>query len=290
MALAALAASLAAGVSQGQDTAARQPIGEPRAVQGLRSAAEVSARLEWAALPAGTHAAALRIGSPGAAGLRVAIRVGELPRAATLRFSSPDGAFSREVPAARVLDALARNRAAGESGPDARTWWSPMVPGDAMVLEIELPAAFEPAQLALAIPLVSHIRSWPSAAQSDASAATAVVTIAGSSYACAGFLAAARDGRAAAPYFLTGDDCVRSQSAASSLEAFWAGAASGVGSRLLYASGDSHVAFVSLDEPPAGSAALARTLASNPDPALEQWLGAGVAAASARLPGVFSSP
>lgn len=83
---------------------------------------------------------------------------------------------------------------------------------------------------------------------------------------------------------------MRSQSAASSLEAFWAGAASGVGSRLLYASGDSHVAFVSLDDPPAGSAGLARTLASNPDPALEQWLGAGVAAATARLPGVFSFP
>ncbi len=287
--LAALIASLAAGGALAQAPASRQPIGEARTVQGLRSASDLNAMLAWTTLASGAHVAALRIASPGAAALRVGIRVGELPASATLRFSSAADAQAAEVPAARVMRALARNRAAGENGPDARTWWSPVVPGDTLVLEVELPADADRGQLALAVPLVSHIRRWPPSQGNDATDATAIVTIAGSSYACPGFLASGSDGRMAAPFFLTRTGCVASQSGASSLQAFWPGAASGVGARLLYASTDSQVAFVSLDEPPARSERLARAAEATADPALEQWLGAGVASADA-LPGTFSFP
>lgn len=292
IALAALAVSFAAGAALAQAGAAPQAIGEPRTVQGLRSAADVNAMLAWTTLASGAHLAALRIASPGAAALRVAIRVGELPAQATLRFSSAADADAAEVAGARVMRALARNLAAGEDGPDARTWWSPVVPGDTVVLEIELPAGSDPKELALAVPLVSHIGRWPLSTANDANdatAATAVVTIAGSSYACPGFLASARDGGTAAPYFLTGEGCVASQSEASSLQAFWPRAASGVGARLLYASAETQVAFVSLDAPPAGSDRLARAPGAQADPALEQWLGAGVASAAARS-GTFSFP
>jgi len=290
--LAALAASLAAAAALADDLAARRPIGEPRAVQGLRTASEVSAMLDWATLASGAHVAALRIGSPGAAALRVAIRVGALPSSATLRFSSAADANPAEVTGARVMEALARNRAAGENGPEARTWWSPVVPGDALVLEIEMPAGTDPGELSLAVPLVSHIRRWPPSQPEDpgdATGATAIVTVGGSSYACPGFVASGSDGHVAAPYFLTRADCVSSQSGASSLQAFWPRAASGVGARLLYASANTHVAFVSLDEPPPGTAQLARTAGANADPALEQWLGAGAVSAH-DLVGAFRFP
>ena len=290
LALAALAASLAAGTALA--AAARLAVGEPRAVQGLRSASEVNATLAWTTLPSGAHVAALRIASTGAAALRVAIRVGALPASATLRFSSSADANPVEVSGARVMQSLARNVAAGEDGPRARTWWSPVVPGDALVLEIELPAGADPRELALAVPLVSHIRRWPLADATDArdvAAATAIVTIDGSSYACPGFLVSGSDGRASAPYFLTRPGCVASQSGASSLQVFWPRAESGVGARLLYASADTQVAFVALDEPPAATAAPARIADAKADPALEQWLGAGVASAGG-LPGSFSFP
>src|SRR6185437_15904479 len=250
---------------------------------------EVNAMLARTTLASGARLAALRIDSPGAAALRVAIRVGALPASATLRFSPQGDAAPVQVAGARILEALARNRAAGEDGPQARTWWSPVVPGDALVLEIELAADSDPRELALAVPLVSHIRRWPLADASDATGATAIVTIAGSSYACSGFLVSGRDGHVAAPYFLTAAGCVASQSGASSLQAFWARTASGVGARLLYASADTQVAFVSLDEPPAASAGLARTADAKADPALEQWLGAGVAS-SGGISRTFSFP
>lgn len=289
IAFAALALSLASGGALAAIPASRQTIGEPRTVQGLRSASDVNAMLAWTALPSGARLAALRIASPGAAALRVALRVGDLPREATLRFSTAADADATEVAAAQVMRALARNRDAGENGPDARTWWSPVVRGDSLVLEIELPAGADPKRLALAIPLVSHIGRWPAPQAVDATRATAIVTIAGSSYACAGFLASGGDARAAAPYFLTRAGCVASQSEASSLQAFWPQGASGVGARLLYASADTRVALVSLDAPPARSDRLARAADAKSDPALEQWLGAGVASAGARL-GTFSFP
>jgi hypothetical protein len=289
LALAALAASLAVGGALAQAPASPRQIGEPRPVQGLRSASEVNATLAWTRLASGARLAALRIDSPGAAALRVAIRVGDLPASAILRFSSPADAAPAQVTAAQVLRALARNRAAGEEGPQARTWWSPVVAGDAVVLEIELAADSDPAKLALAVPLVSHIRQWPLGDASDAARAATIVTVAGSSYACPGFLVARSGGASAAPYYLTRTACVGSQSGASSLQAFWPRAASGVGARLLYASADTQVAFVSLDDPPAPSAGLARPVDAKADPALEQWLGAGAAPAAAMLD-TFSFP
>src|SRR5690348_7591886 len=287
-ALAALAASLATSGSLGQAPASPQAIGEPRPVQGLRSASDVNAMLDWTTLPSGAHLAALRIDSPGAAALRVALRVGSLPASATLRFSPAGDAPPVQVPGARVLEALVRNRAAGDEGPQARTWWSPVVPGDTLVLEIELAAGSDPGELALAVPLVSRIRRWPLSNAGDGTGATAIVTIAGSSYACPGSLVSGSDGRVPVPYFLTRVGCVASQSGASSLQAFWRGAASGVGARLLYASVATQVAFVSLDEPPAASAGLARVSDAKADPALEQWLGAGAAAVP--ILGAFSFP
>jgi hypothetical protein len=276
------ALSLGAAQARAQDAAA--PIGEPRDAAGLQSAAGVNAALRWAELDRGGHVAALRISSQGARALRAGIRVGELPRDATLRFYAPGDGQVREVSAASILDALARNRDAGETGPDARTWWSPLVEGDTLVVEIELAPGSDPAALAIAVPSVSHIREWAPPAGGDARTVGLVTTLGGTTYACAGEQVAA----AAARYFLAEDRCIATQAAASSLEVFVARDASGVGARLLYASPDTDTAFLALDAPPASPGVAPPPLAAL-DPALEQWLGAG-GAARAHAIGAFSSP
>lgn len=270
------------------------PIGEARVVQGLQTAAGVDASLRWAELPRGGHVAALRISSRGAQALRVAIRVGKLPRDAMLRFYAPGDQQVHEASAASLLEALARNRDAGESGPDARTWWSPLVAGDTLVLEVELAPGSDPAALAIAVPLVSHIGEWPRTPRSDDEArALGVVTSGGMSYACAGDLVASASAiaieSAPARYFLAASRCIATQSAASSLQVFWPQGASGVGARLLYASPDTDNAFLALDAPPAQAMPVAHPSLATLDPALEQWLGAGAATRAAAI-GAFSSP
>ena len=200
---------------------------------------------------------------------------------------APGEARAHEVPAASLLDALARNRNAGESGSDARTWWSPLVAGDTLVVEIELAPGSDPSALAIAVPFVSHIRDWPRAGEGvddgDGAGAIGVVTADGASYACAGELVANGSANGPARYFLAASGCIATQSAASSLEVFWPQGASGVGARLLYASHDTDTAFLALDRPPSAAVHVARPSLATLDPVLEQWLGAGAI-------GAFSSP
>jgi hypothetical protein len=283
-AFAACAAALGAPHAAGRQGVER--IGEARPAAALQSASAVAAALRWAALPGGGQAAALVIRSEGAGALRAGIRVGDLPRDATLRVYAPGQAPVQEASGAAVLDALARNREAGERGPDARTWWSAVVAGDALVLEIELAPGTDPSSLAIAVPLVSHIRTWPQAVGNEGHA-LALVTSDGATRACEGALVAGA-GATAARYFLTASRCAPTQSAASTLQAFWTGAASGVGARLLYASADSDTALLALDAPPSSAVPAARPAVASLDPALEQWLGSGAASRAPGELGAFS--
>jgi hypothetical protein len=282
-ALAACAAAFGAPGAAGQPGV--EPIGEARPAAGLQSASAVAAALRWAALPGGGQVAALVIRSEGAGALRAGIRVGELPRDATLRVYAPGQAPVQEASGSAVLEALARNRDAGEHGPDARTWWSAVVAGDALVLEVELAPGTDASSLAIAVPLVSHIRTWPQAVGEGH--AVALVTSDGATRACEGALVAGA-GATAPRYFLTASRCAATQSAASTLQAFWTGAASGVGARLLYASVDSDTALLALDAPPSSAVPAARPALASLDPALEQWLGQGAASRAPGELGAFS--
>ncbi len=272
-------------------------------VPDLQTVAAVRQALRWTPLAHGGHVAALTLSAPGAAALRVGLRIGELPESARLRFSGPDDRTPIEVSGARVLATLARNADAGETGGVARTWWSPVVAGSSVVMEIELPPGVEAQAVAITAPVLSHLSLDMHAelaalrAAGDAAGALAVYTIDGASYACAGTLVAPSTAPAAHPYFLTANHCIASQSAASSMELFWdAGAAPGDpcnGAALLYAAPRTDTAFLALDTPPPGADAYAHWASAAKaapalDPALEQWLGAGVARTSAlstfRLP------
>ncbi|HET9472149.1 MAG TPA: hypothetical protein VFO24_13675, partial [Usitatibacter sp.] len=141
----------------GSAEGAPRQVGYARTVEQLQTAQGVKRQLQWARLPDGGAIAAVSVTSPGAAAVRAALRVGDLPPTAMLRFSAPGDAAAREVPAQALLAALRRNRDAGESGGAARTYWSPIVAGDTIVIEIELPAGADPDAVAFTTPLVSHL-------------------------------------------------------------------------------------------------------------------------------------
>ena len=299
LAFVAMIAMAMAATAATASTAPRQ-VGVAQEMPDLRTAAAMRRALRWAALGNGGHVAAVTLASPGAAALRVGLRIGELPESTRLRFSGPDDRAPIEVSGARVLAALARNSDAGETGGAARTWWSPVVAGPSMVMEIELAPGIDPQAVVLTAPLVSHLTLDLRAelaslrASGDAAGAVAVYTLDGATYACPGVLVAPSTAPAARPYFLTARRCIASQSAASSMELFRdAGGSDGAasdacsGASLLYAAARTDTAFLALDTPPPGDGAYARWAAGDAkaaralDPALEQWLGAGVARTAA---------
>ncbi len=290
MAMAATAAS---------PPAAPRQVGAAEPVPDLQTVAAVRQALRWTPLAHGGRVAALTLSAPGAAAVRVGLRIGELPESARLRFSGPDDRTPIEVSGARVLATLARNADAGETGGAARTWWSPVVAGSSVVMEIELPPGVDAQAVAITAPVLSHLSLDVHAelaalrAAGDAAGAIAVYTIDGASYACAGTLVAPSTAPAAHPYFLTANRCIASQSAASSMELFWDAGAAPMARSVQRCRAALRRATRRHRVPRARHAAARRRrtyahwasaakAAPALDPALEQWLGAGVARTSAR--------
>jgi hypothetical protein len=259
--------------------AGREQVGFARVVMPLRTAGALLARLTWSDVGGERRVAAIAITSPGAAALRVALRVGAVPRGTRVRFANATGAAS-EVDAADIEAAIGRNLYYDDDTPAAHLYWSPLVEGETLVLEVEIPRAAAPADLRLAVPMLSHLVNSPARAfapcgagqcdgdlgPTDGAAARIVFTDQGATFACSGMLVADRDSATVIPYFLTARHCVASQSVASSVQPFWpAGAATctlpaatleagAQGAVFLHADGDSDLTLLRLQRtPPAGA-------------------------------------
>lgn len=270
-------------------------IGYARALPTLATAAGMAQQLEWAKLPGGGTVAALTVRSPGAAALRVGLRIGALPEAAVLRFYPPSGTPTYAVPARDVFATFARNRYVGDLEGAALTYWSPIVEADSVVVEIELPPGADPNAVRVALPVLSHFVVAPAdtfASASDAKSslgtdaanaavaptagsgatpaakalgeelARAVSTHEGDSFVCPGTLVA-KPGAPPIPYFLTSGSCIPSQSAASSMQPFWLVGGASVatlvgGATLLYGGKAAGVSFLQLHAPPPAGARYAQ--------------------------------
>ncbi|PTL35001.1 hypothetical protein CLG94_12335 [Candidatus Methylomirabilis limnetica] len=66
-----------------------------------------------------------------------------------------------EVSGQEIMETLARNRAAGDTSDEARTYWLPVIDGQEMTVEIELPAGVAPDTVMFSIPRVSRLLSSP---------------------------------------------------------------------------------------------------------------------------------
>ena len=268
-------------VSASDSGRSRAQIGFARTVQALRSSTEVSRHLAWIASGTDRQAAAVAITSPGASALRIALRMGSVPRGTRFIFAGASGA-AVQVEAADVEATIARNVYYGEDSPAAHLFWSPVLEGDTAVVEIDMPATAVGADLHVAMPLVSHLVTsaargfagacGPSACDDEAgpadgnAVARIVFTEAGATYACNGMLVADRDPETVIPFFLTSRHCIASQSAASSAQPYWphdrstCGAVTPLdagiqGATLLHADGSADLTLLRLQHaPPAGTA------------------------------------
>lgn len=278
------------------DNGPAQQIGTQRAVAATSTVGQTQAALQWSTLANGQQVAAINIQSTGAYGLRAGVLVDSLPDGAQLRVYSqehPNAIVERS--GAEVNALLAQNRKAGETGAAANTWWTPDVGAGDTTLEVVLPAGTGADALRISIPVVSHIYqnlSLPTeaeladAAKADTSAScnldatctnnyqterNAVARMVftrsdGKSYLCTGTLLNNTKGDFA-PYFLTGNHCISTQSSASSMQTSWfyrsSSCNSGVpganaalrsaGATLLYATSNTDSALLKLNEmPPVG--------------------------------------
>ena len=220
-------------------------VGFNRDVAQLASGDATVAALEWERMADGSQVADLRIDSTGASALRAALRISRLPDAATLRFLGADAQKLFEIPGRDVNAAVRRNVDAGEPDPAAHTWWSPVIQGEAISIEIELPAGGDAGTVRLAVPQVSHMFTSADTAfatpttigasgscEVDASCSTGwsdeqnavaemIFSDGTGTYLCTGTLLADQDAASNTPYFLSANHCINTQTAASTLTTYW---------------------------------------------------------------------
>ncbi len=212
-------------------------IGFGREVSPAIGDAVAPLNLSWQLLAGGGQVTQFTIISPNAAALRVALAANKIPSGAELRFvgSKAPGNVLGPVTAAKILK--------------HQIYWSPMVEGDSLTVEIYLPAGMTPGDIEFNLVKVSHLLSSPTsldknflqekagaaACELDAvchynsggiqSAATSVARmiftdpIGGSSYYCSGTLL--NSVTLSAPYFYSASHCISDQPTASTLNTFW---------------------------------------------------------------------
>ena len=114
------------------------------------------ATLAWTTLPDGAKAARIEVDSPGAAGMRVALRLSGVDPAATLRFAASGATESR-----RSIRADAVAQAAAQFG----EYWSPVIDGERVAIENEVPESAKLAGAILEVVRLSHLVVRPSASR-----------------------------------------------------------------------------------------------------------------------------
>ena len=139
-------------------------IGIGRALPEPWSAGHEFGRLAKTALSDGGQTSRLSVISPGAQALRLQLRYGAVPKGVELRFYNPDAPDVVHGPVSSVQ--LARHaedlRRAGELGEGEQAlYWSPLVDGEQIAVEIYFPPGIAPEWLQLATPVLSHLLASP---------------------------------------------------------------------------------------------------------------------------------
>jgi len=215
-------------------------------------ASEISpAALGWSMTADGGQVALLRLTSERARALRAALQVYALPDVAGLRFFAVDRPDTQvfAVSGAEINAQLAVDRASRDA--DAQEpvlYWSPIVEGDTLGVEINLPPGVPTAGVRIAVPRLAHLYQSPSSLAptarlgvTDSGSCTADISCymdswgdvanavarmymsdsAGNTFACSGSLIADRDPASQIPYFITARHCISTQQVASTLQTYW---------------------------------------------------------------------
>lgn len=159
----ALSAEESALLAQRRRGPAAAGVGRPVPAEHQGNLAE---KLTWFNIDDGAIAAAFQVASPGAKALRVALSAA-LPEGGEVRFFSPTDASQRFRPR------LGKEFAAGKdasAAADAPPLWSPSIAGDAIGVEVTLPASADPGAFALQVRRISHLAHRPGQPDALASA------------------------------------------------------------------------------------------------------------------------
>ena len=275
-------------------------IGTGRAVAQTADPRRMRDQLQFKPGAAGAGpTAAVSFASPGAAGLRLGLRVTQLPGAARVRGYAQGGATAFDLSGADIIAVAARNRDAGDVSEAGRTFWTPVIDSDEVTLEIALPQGASPGTVQVSVPMLSHVSvkaqeletlmvgqaasceidvtCSPDAAAQSRATARMVFVEGGYSYACTGTLL--NDAQASGiPYFLSAAHCIATQTAASSLTTYWSYRSASCnsftldpsvtqlngGATLLYSSTSTDTSFMRLNAPPPAAAVFAGWSASPP--------------------------
>ena len=201
-----------------------RPVPVARALRAL-------APTRWQQTADGGHLLAVRLRSPDALGLRIAVQTAARPIAALLGFFDAEGTVAALFSGAE-LNAV--------HGP----FWSPLLQGESALITIALPPGYDPAATVIALPQVSHLvrnlfddvgtgESVGNPCRLDvachpgwerASRATALLLYTdrtGGTGSCTGTLLRDADPTTDVPYVVTARHCVPDQGRASSIEAVW---------------------------------------------------------------------
>ncbi|MCB1805863.1 MAG: hypothetical protein KDJ99_12175 [Candidatus Competibacteraceae bacterium] len=214
-------------------------------------------QLDWMPLADGGQAAVLTVRSPDAAAIRLLVDLGDLPAGVELRFFRPaatDAAAAGEI-SAPITQLQAQQAAQNLSVDDVSDLqvraplWSPVIAGDSIGLEIYLPAQVAPADVAIRLPLLSHLllaevqsdlKSLAQLGDSgsceidvacdnsdipdaliDSVAKIRFSGLTGGTFLCSGTLLNDTDDSSFIPYFYTAHHCISDQFSASSMDLFW---------------------------------------------------------------------
>jgi len=239
-------------------SAGPQRVGVRRALPEQWSRRDIGQEMNWSRLSDKSRVGVARFTSPKAEAVRLGIRIDQIPAGAEFRFfGSTDGEIT-VVNGWELLAVVKRTRNAGEHGEDASTFWTPIIDGDTIGVEVYLPSDVLPTDLKIGFSALSHLvvgRSGnaqnPLALGSGAAAACnldvmcepewevtrnaaarMLFTEDGWTFLCTGTLINdATD--SGIPYFLTANHCISSQASASTLVTNWFYQASACNSGML---------------------------------------------------------
>ena len=216
---------------------------------------DLAPRLEWVTRSDGSLVSAVRVTSPGAWALRVAVSA-ILGPDATLRFFSPadpDQHFEPVTQQDFTSQNTDQNTGSAEDLelPDLPVW-SPVIAGETVGMEISLPSSQAVSTFSLYVDQVSHLVSHPVSSvpryqpqrlvdigrascehidiqcadppvdpQAGATAKMIFTTEDGYTAACTGTVLEDGAGGSVIPYFLTAHHCIETQSVARTLVTYW---------------------------------------------------------------------
>src|SRR4051812_34009702 len=126
----------------------RLRVGEPRDV-ALESESSPANAPAWTTMASGAHTIRLSLVSPGAASLRLGLRVHGLPERAELRFVSP-------LRPERVLGPV-MGREIGAAIRAVGRYWTPITEGEEQQVEVWLPAGLPVNDVRVDVAAASHI-------------------------------------------------------------------------------------------------------------------------------------